>query len=264
MDFNCHAPSLRSNASSPKAKERGVGTSYRVRIGMREVAAMEPNTVLWDHEVRGFVARRQHSDIITFSVVYRTKEGVQRWQKLERFPILTPHLARQEAIKVLRAKALGQDPAGEKMALRSGITIAQLCDEYSARDNGKKPATLVSDKSRIKLHIKPKLGQMRVTAVTSEQIEDFMHSLRAGSKTRVVGLLGALFNYAVKRKNVAVNPVRGIVKPADAKRTRRLSEAEYIQLGAALNGSAISDIVLLLAVNSEAVKPKISAGANVT
>jgi integrase len=32
------------------------------------------------------------------------------------------------------------------------------------------------------------------------------------------------------------------------KRTRRLSEAEYAQLGAAINGSAISDIVLLLAV----------------
>jgi hypothetical protein len=41
---------------------------------------------------------------VTFSVVYRTREGVQRWQKLERFPILTPHLARQEAIRVLRDK----------------------------------------------------------------------------------------------------------------------------------------------------------------
>jgi hypothetical protein len=84
-----------------------MGNSYRVRIGAREIAAMQPNTILWDQEVRGFVARRQFSDIITFSVVYRTKENVQRWQKLERFPILTPHLARQEAIRVLRAKALG-------------------------------------------------------------------------------------------------------------------------------------------------------------
>ena len=95
-----------------------MGNSYRVRIGLREIAAMQPNTILWDQEVRGFVARRQFSDLITFSVVYRTREGVQRWQKLERFPILTPHLARQEAIRVLRAKALGQDPAGEKMALQ--------------------------------------------------------------------------------------------------------------------------------------------------
>jgi hypothetical protein len=67
-----------------------MGNSYRVRIGLREIAAMQPNTILWDLEVRGFVARRQFSDVITFSVVYRTKENVQRWQKLERYPILTP------------------------------------------------------------------------------------------------------------------------------------------------------------------------------
>jgi hypothetical protein len=115
-----------------------VGSSFRVKIGQREIQAMQPNTTLWDLEVKGFVARRQFSEVITFSVVYRTKANVQRWQKLARYPILTPHLARQEAIRVLRAKALGQDPATEKMALRNAPTVSELCDEYQARDNGKK------------------------------------------------------------------------------------------------------------------------------
>ena len=225
-----------------------MANSYRVRIGLKEIAAMEPNTILWDQEVRGFVARRQFSDIVTFSVVYRTKENVQRWQKLERFPILTPHLARQEAIRVLRAKALGQDPAGEKMALRTGITVAQLCDEYSQRDNGKKPGTIRSDNSRIKLHIKPKLGKFRVASITSEQVEDFMLTLSRGSAGRTIGLLGVMFTWAVKRKLMAVNPCSGIEKPKDAKRNRRLSEAEYAQLGTALNGGVLSDIFLFLAV----------------
>ena len=225
-----------------------MGNSYRVRIGLREITAMEPNTILWDQEVRGFVARRQFSDVVTFSVVYRTREGTQRWQKLERFPILTPHLARQEAIRVLRAKALGQDPAGDKMALRSGLTVAQLCDEYQQRDNGKKPGTIRSDNSRIKLHIKPKLGKMRVASVTSEQVEDFMHSLRPGSAGRCIGLLGAMFNHAVKRKLRPDNPCKGIEKPKDVKRNRRLSEAEYARLGSALKGGILSDIFLFLAV----------------
>jgi integrase len=225
-----------------------MGNSYRVRIGQREIAAMEPNTTLWDLEVRGFVARRQFSDIVTFSVVYRTKENVQRWQKLERYPILTPHLARQEAIKVLRAKALGLDPAGEKMALRSGPTVSDLCDEYSARDNGKKLTTIRSDLSRIKLHIKPKLGQLKVTSITTEQIEDFTRSLSVGNQARAVGLLGAMFNYAVKRKLRIDNPVRGIEKPKENKKMRRLSDAEYAQFGAGLKGNALSDIFMLLAV----------------
>jgi hypothetical protein len=73
------------------------------------------------------------------------------------------------------------------------MTIAQLCDEYSARDNGKKPITIKSDKSRIKLHIKPKLGKFRVASITSDHVEDFMHSLSSGSQGRTVGLLGAIF-----------------------------------------------------------------------
>jgi integrase len=225
-----------------------VSNSYRVRIGNKEIAAMQPNTILWDKEVRGFVARRQHSEIITFSVVYRTKENVQRWQKLERFPILTPHLARQEAIRVLRANALGQDPAGEKMALRTGMTVAELCDQYSARDNGKKPATIRSDNSRIRAHIKPKLGKLRVATITTDQIDDFMRTMPVGSQSRNVGLLGAIFSYAVKRKLRPDNPCRGIEMPTQNKRTRRLSNEEYAHLGAQLNGGIVSDIFLLLAV----------------
>jgi integrase len=225
-----------------------VGSSFRVKIGQREIQAMQPNTTLWDLEVKGFVARRQHSDIITFSVVYRTKENVQRWQKLERYPILTPHLARQEAIKVLRAKALGQDPAAEKMALRSAPTVSELCDEYQARDNGKKPETVRADKSRIKVHIKPKLGKLKVASVTSDHIEDFMRSMSVGSQRRNIGLLGSIFTYAIKRKMIAANPCSGIEKPTQAKRNRRLSDAEYVKLGAQLNGGTLSDIFLLLCV----------------
>jgi integrase len=75
-----------------------------------------------------------------------------------------------------------------------------------------------------------------------------MHSLTKGSAARTIGLLGAIFVYAVKRKYLVVNPCRGIDKPTQMKRTRRLSEAEYAQFGAALKDSLISDIFLLIAV----------------
>ena len=209
---------------------------------------MQPNTVLWDLEVRGFCARRQFSEIVTYSVIFRNRDGRQNWYKLGRHPILTPHLARQEAIRVLRAVALGGDPSSERHEARHGLTVAELCDQYSARDNGKKPITIKSDKSRIKLHIKPKLGKLRVASITSEQIEDFMHSLSAGSQGRTVGLLGAIFSYAVKRKIVSVNPCVGVEKPPEVKRNRRLSDTEYVQLGEALKNSPISNIFTLLAV----------------
>jgi integrase len=69
-----------------------------------------------------------------------------------------------------------------------------------------------------------------------------------GSQSRTVGLLGAIFSYAVKRKMRPDNPCRGIEKPPKARRNRRLSNVEYVQFGAALKGGIISDIFLLLAV----------------
>lgn len=67
-----------------------------IKISIRDVGSMQPHSILWDSIVHGFNARRQFSETITFSVTYRTKGGQQKWYKLGRWPILTPHLARQE------------------------------------------------------------------------------------------------------------------------------------------------------------------------
>jgi integrase len=220
----------------------------KAKIGLKTIAAMPKNSIIWDTAIAGFNVRRQFSDVVTYSIVYRTLEGVQRWQHIGRHGVWTPDLARQQARSVLMARDLGKDPSAERMALRSAPTVAELCDEYEQRDNGKKPNTIRADKSRIKVHIKPKLGKLKVASVTSDHVEDFMRSLSDGNKSRVVGLLGAIFTYAVKRKMRPDNPCSGIDKPAETKRARRLSNDEYAQLGAALKGGLVSDIFLLLAV----------------
>jgi hypothetical protein len=91
------------------------------------------------------------------------------------------------------------------------MTVAQLCDEYCARENGEKPATIRSDNSRIKLHIKPKLGKLRIASVTGKRVEDFMHSLSPGSAARTVSLLSVMFSCAVKRKLKTQNYARRII-----------------------------------------------------
>jgi integrase len=94
-----------------------------------------------------------------------------------------------------------------------------------------------------------------VSAVTRDDVESFMHAVAEGetkariktgkhglarvtggrgTATRTMGLLGAIFSYAVERKLRADNPVRGITRHKDGQRSRRLSEAEYAALGEAL------------------------------
>jgi integrase len=225
------------------------------KIGIRNVQTMPPNTFLWDSKVRGFHARRQFGDAVTFAVFYRNNEGRQRWHKIGRYGVWTVAEARQQAQKILRARDLGEDPTAERMALGNAITIAALCDEYVAdmqagKINGKKASTIKTDVSRIATHIKPALGKRKVTGVTQDDVEQFMRGVSPGSARRNVGLLGAIFSYAVKRKLRTDNPVHGVDKPADVKRMRRVSEAEYAQLWSALlkRVNVASEVVLFLAV----------------
>ena len=55
-----------------------------------------------------------------------------------------------------------------------------------------------------------------------------------GTASRTIGLLGAIFTFAVKQRMRTDNPVRGVERPADGKRDRRLSDEEYAALGRAL------------------------------
>jgi integrase len=213
----------------------------KARISLRAIAALPRNSIIWDTEIHGLNVRRQFSDVVTYSIVYRTLDGVQRWQRIGRHGVWTPDLARKQARSVLMARDLGKDPSAERMAIRSAPTIAELCDAYIAdmdagRITGKKISTVKSDKSRIVTHIRPKLGKLKVASVTREHVENFMHSLSAGSAKRVTGLLGAIFSFGVKKGLRETNPVHGVDKPTDAKRMRRLSDAEYAQLGSALDG----------------------------
>jgi hypothetical protein len=87
----------------------------------------------------------------------------------------------------------GKDPALERHELRSGATVAELCDEYvtdmeSHKLNGKATSTKKSDRSRVEKHIKPKLGKLRVAATTQLQIEN--ERLLAGKRQKTNATFG--------------------------------------------------------------------------
>ena len=55
-----------------------------------------------------------------------------------------------------------------------------------------------------------------------------------GTASRTVGLLGAIFTYAVRHRMRSDNPAHGVMRPADGSRKRRLTDDEYKVLGNAL------------------------------
>jgi integrase len=167
---------------------------------------------------------------------------------------------------VLGDVAKGLDPAAVKRTQRNAASVAELCDMYlkdaeagrllTKRGRAKKASTLATDRGRIERHIKPLLGQQKVGAVTREDVDAFMHEVAAGktakrikttkkrgvanvrggkgTASRTVGLLGSIFTYAERHRMRPDNPVRGVLRFADGRRKRRLSDPEYKVLGTAL------------------------------
>jgi integrase len=88
-----------------------------------------------------------------------------------------------------------------------------------------------------------------VAAITQDQIEKFTFSMSNGSARTILALLSSIFSFGIKKKLLKENPCKGVVKPKDNRKTRRLSVAEYAKMGEALNGSVPNDIFLFLAVS---------------
>jgi integrase len=239
------------------------------KIGLREVRSLEPGQIVWDAAVRGFGVRRQRGDAITYFLKYRTADGRQRWMTIGRHGSpWTPDMARDRAKTLLGEVVAGADPSAKKNALRKALTVQELCDRYfedassgkvrTRSKEAKKASTLAIDRGRIDRHIKPLLGKMSVASVTRHEVEKFLHDVGDGrtagltkTKTRglarvtggetaanrAVGLLGAIFSYAVRKDLRPDNPVRGVTLFADRKKERRMSDEEYARLGAALQNA---------------------------
>lgn len=244
----------------------------RKRIGLREVGSLELGQEVWDAAVSGFGIRRQRSEAVAYILLYRTKDGRSRRYTIGRHGApWTPDTARAKARELLGDVERGADPAAEKLARRSASTVGELCTLYledaeagrllTRRGGVKKDSTLSTDRSRITSHIRPLLGAMKVPAVTREDVEQFMHQVSEGATakraatgrkhgvanvrggrgaaSRTVGLLGAIFTYAVRKRMRLDNPVHGVVRHADGRRERRLADSEYQMFAAGLEAAAL-------------------------
>ncbi|MBB2964344.1 site-specific integrase [Methylobacterium sp. R2-1] len=237
------------------------------RITKRLVEAAEPNGrdyFIWCDELPGFGVRIFASGRRSYLVQYRAN-GRSRRATLGLHGALTADEARREAKALLGQVARGEDPAEERATRRASMNIAELCDRYlEAADIGlimgkrgvaKKASTLYVDRGRIERHIKPLLGRRRVVELTQSDVRRFVRDVQAGKTADVVktgfrgkavveggpgtaartaGLLGGILSFAIGEGIITVNPAAGVKKPADCKRTRRLSLKEFATLGRVL------------------------------
>jgi integrase len=223
-------------------------------------AADASAAILWDDEVKGFGLRVSPGGSKSYILNYRA--GRSRNAPQHRITIgkhgspWTPELARREARRLLGTIAAGDDPAAARKAEARTMTLAALTELYLAEGVGhKKPATLKADRGRIKNHIVPLLGKVRIDHITRADVERMVRDVTAGrtaarvppkphrgklvqggrgTAAQALAVLGAVMSFAVARGLRDDNPVRGVKKPPTRRLERFLSEAEIARLGVAL------------------------------
>ena len=217
----------------------------------------------WDRELRGFGVQVMPSGLKSFVVQYRTAEGRTRRLVIGRYGLMTVEEARVIAHEKLVAVSKGVDPAALVEPDGSTTTVGEICDWYLLEANAgrilgrrRRPiqaSTLAMDKSRIETHIRPLLGDRRVSSLKLADIEAMQADIAAGKTAkgragprggtpsggegvaaRTVSSLHSIFEHAVRWGKIEYNPARGVRKLASTPRERRLSTAEIARLGTAM------------------------------
>ncbi|WP_036287407.1 site-specific integrase [Methylosinus sp. PW1] len=239
------------------------------RLTKSIVEAAEPRAekfTLWCSDLKGFGVFVYPSGKRAYFVDYRNKDGGRKRMTLGRHGVITCEEARKLAMQTLGGVALsGDDPLTERQTRRSSLTVAELCADYlKAAENGlimgkggraKKASTLATDRGRVQRHIVPLLGKRLVRDLTRADVAKFIRDVTAGktavvektklrgkavveggrgAAARTAGLLGGILSFAASEGVIEHNPARGVKRPSDGQRTRRLTPEEYRKLGDAL------------------------------
>lgn len=212
---------------------------------------------LWDSRVTGLAIRIKPSGKATFVIRYRNSEARLRKLAIGAFGAFTVEAARIQAYQHLAAiKGIEKaDPAAARRASRSGTTVAELCDRYlTASQNSIRASTLVADKSRIEIHVKPLLGSRKVAGIIPADIEGLISSIMTGKTAalakrkgrggnarggkavaiRTARMLAVIFKRAVRDRLVDSNPVSLVEKPTEDRYRPVFNWQAYTALGQAI------------------------------
>ena len=261
------------------------------RLGKRIVDALtlangEKQVFAWDDAVPGFGVRATRGGK-SFIYVYRNGRGrnaAKRWVTIGRCGALTVEEARQLAKEMAGDVARGEDPAKRRKATAAdAMTVAALVELWAREEahlnsrNGarRKQRNIDADVSRLRAHIVPTIGRIRLGDLTRGDVEKARNaiargdtatkdergrteddegrpvrvetgklrgrrSVRGGDGTagRTIRTFSTVCGFGMRRGLLAANPCEGVKLAPIGKRERVLSTAEIAALAEALDRCA--------------------------
>lgn len=223
------------------------------RISKRSVDAASPGQTVWDGDLPGFGLRVSPKGTRTYVLKYRA-HGRQRWLTIGQHgkpmpvgvsantgAVWTPTSARDEALRLLGRVREGADPAFDRQEARRAETVREFATRYQKEHVAlhNKPATASATKRKLKNHILPALGHIRLVDLSRDDVARFHRNLKATpyQANRCLALVAHMLGTAEKWGVCAGGSqiCRGIDRFRERPRERFLSTNEVKALGEALS-----------------------------
>jgi integrase len=190
-------------------------------------------TTYWDKKLSGFGLRLSQGGAKSWTVAYR-HEGRMRWLKLGTYPTLKLADARDMARNRLAEAQKGLDPASLKSAERDADTFKMLTARYLAEHARvkKKLRSALEDEKNINRELLPVWGSRKVSSIKRRDVIALVDGIAKRAPiqaNRVLALVSKIFNFAIAKEIVEVNPATRVVKPSSERTRERFLNDDEIK-----------------------------------
>jgi len=227
------------------------------KLTKRFIETIQPDPVktlkYWDTELKGFGVVVLPSGRRTYFIKYRNTGRIQKNVKIGVHGHITAEEARNLARIQLGKVAHGEDWAEQTKQVRQMPTINELAEHYLElhAKTEKREKSIKEDKVMLNNYILKKFGNRKLDSITRKEIQQVLHVNLHHIPTysnRILALFNTMFNLAIEWEWVTVNPVSGIKKYPENKRTRCLQEDEMKRLFTVLDTHyhTVANIIRLL------------------
>ena len=209
----------------------------RTKITIAEVKKLAIGASIRDTEIRGFLARRLPSGLISFGYQYQL-EGKRSFVSLGTFGAVTVDQARTECRKHAGKRAAKVDPVAERRekAARSHNTVAYVLDRWLVEHverKGLRSGKVIA--AQLDRYVRPRLGETVIYDLRRSDITaclDAIESVRVGDL--VLGYLRCALSWWCLRDDRFISPVVRGMRSRPIARDRILNDEELRDLWWAL------------------------------
>jgi len=232
----------------------------RLRFTKRALGAIQPKARpfdVWDDEVRGLALTVRPTGAKTFYYI-RKVQGTAIRERIGAFPDIRVKAAREAAIKMNEAVALGRNPARERQRARAEMTLGELWADYLEDHAKPRKRSWKNDRYQYGKHLARWKGR-RLNQITRQDVRRLKATIeREGgpvAANRVRALLSSMWSFAQAERGLDLpNPVQGVKRSKEAPRERYLLPDELRRFWSALEAEppgAAQDVLTLLLLTGQ-------------